>query len=66
MVRFRVSAFGINWVESRDGRELVKLEGADAIQELQRVSVALQKCSQEELVLNNRSSLVQSPVITEI
>ena len=26
MVRFLVSDFGISWVESRDGRELVKLE----------------------------------------
>ena len=37
MVRFLVSDFGISWVESRNGHELVKLEGADAIQELQRV-----------------------------
>jgi hypothetical protein len=38
MVRFLVSDFGISWVESRDGRELVKLEGAEAIQELQRLA----------------------------
>ena len=42
MVRFLVSDFGISWVESRDGHELVKLEGADAIQELQRVALTLQ------------------------
>ena len=30
--------FGISWVESRNGRELVKLEGAEAIQELQRMA----------------------------
>lgn len=42
MVRFLVSDFGISWVESRDGHELVKLEGAEAIQELQRVSQVLQ------------------------
>ena len=42
MVRFLVSDFGISWVESRDGHELVKLEGAEAIQELQRVAQALQ------------------------
>ena len=41
-VRFLVSDFGISWVESRDGHELVKLEGADAIQELQRIAAALQ------------------------
>ena len=43
MVRFLVSEFGISWVESRDGHELVKLEGAEAIQELQRVSEVLQQ-----------------------
>ena len=42
MVRFLVSDFGISWVESRNGRELVKLEGAEAIQELQRMSQFLQ------------------------
>ena len=42
VVRFLVSDFGISWVESRDGHELVKLEGADAIQELHRVAVILQ------------------------
>ena len=41
-VRFLVSDFGISWVESRDGLELVKLEGAEAIQELQRVAQVLQ------------------------
>lgn len=43
VVRFLVSNFGISWVESRDGHELVKLEGADAIQELHRVSSMLQQ-----------------------
>ena len=38
MVRFLVSDFGISWVESRNCRELVKLEGAEAIQELQRMA----------------------------
>ncbi len=42
LVRFQVSDFGISWVESRDGHELVKLEGAEAIQELQRVANLLQ------------------------
>ena len=41
VVRFLVSDFGISWVESRNGRELVKLEGAEAIQELQRVAERL-------------------------
>lgn len=41
-VRFLVSDFGISWVECRDGRELVKFEGGEAIQELQRLAVLLQ------------------------
>jgi hypothetical protein len=42
VVRFLVSDFGITWVESRHGVELLKLEGAEAIQELQRVALELQ------------------------
>jgi xanthine dehydrogenase iron-sulfur cluster and FAD-binding subunit A len=45
MVRFLVSNFGISWVESRDGHELVKLEGADAIHELHRVARTLKEAS---------------------
>ena len=54
MVRFLVSDFGISWVESRNGRELVKFEGAEAIQELQRITDHLQKsrsaCSSSQLL----------------
>ena len=46
MVRFLVSDFGISWVESRNGRELVKLEGAEAIQELQRIAQMLHENQQ--------------------
>lgn len=42
VVRFLVSDFGITWVESRNGLELLKLEGADAIHELNRVAQQLQ------------------------
>jgi hypothetical protein len=41
VVRFLVSDFGITWVESRNGLELLKLEGADAIHELHRVAQQL-------------------------
>jgi len=41
MVRFLVSDYGISWVESRNGHELVKLEGAEAIQELERLAASL-------------------------
>ncbi len=43
VVRFLVSDYGITWVESRNGLELLKLEGADAIQELNRVAQQLQQ-----------------------
>ena len=46
MVRFLVSDFGISWVESRNGHELVKLEGAEAIQELERLSANLRALAQ--------------------
>ena len=46
IVRFLVSDFGISWVESRNGCELVKLEGAEAIQELQRVAERLHQPTQ--------------------
>lgn len=49
VVRFLVSDFGISWVESRDGHELVKLEGADAIKELHRVSLMLQASTMARL-----------------
>jgi hypothetical protein len=49
VVRFLVSDFGISWVESRDGHELVKLEGAEAIQELHRVAAVLQEAPQQPM-----------------
>lgn len=43
LVRFRVSDCGISWLESRNGHELVTLEGAEAIQEMQRVANVLRR-----------------------
>ena len=51
IVRFLVSDFGISWVESRNGRELVKLEGAEAIQELHRMA----ELAQQGQVCGNQS-----------
>lgn len=51
VVRFLVSDFGISWVESRDGHELVKFEGAEAIQELHRVAAVLQKAPQHPMAM---------------
>ena len=35
LIRFLVSDYGITWTEMRDERELMKLEGAEAISQLQ-------------------------------
>ena len=56
VVRFLVSDFGISWVESRNGRELVKLEGAEAIQELQRMTEMLQQRRAEGSALRHPST----------
>jgi Domain of unknown function (DUF1815) len=37
-IRFFVSDSSINWTERRDGRELMKLEGAEAIGQLQELA----------------------------
>jgi len=57
VVRFLVSDFGISWVESRNGRELVKLEGAEAIQELQRVAEQLRSTSTAPTTESNNSAV---------
>jgi Domain of unknown function (DUF1815) len=37
-IRFLVSDYGITWTEIRDDRELMKLEGAEAINQLQELA----------------------------
>ena len=49
-VRFLVCDHGITWVEMRNGVELVKLEGAEAIQELDRLSRHLRTLQRSETV----------------
>jgi hypothetical protein len=43
LIRFLVSDYGITWTEMRDDRELMKLEGAEAIAQLQELA-NLVKC----------------------
>lgn len=38
LIRFLVSDYGITWTEMRDERELMKLEGAEAINQLQELA----------------------------
>ncbi|GGA14440.1 DUF1815 family protein [Okeania sp. KiyG1] len=62
LIRFLVSDYGITWTEMRDDRELMKLEGAEAISQLQELANLLknqiQPCQhsgqlpQEDLSLN--------------
>ena len=49
-VRFLVTGLGITWVEMRNGVELVKLEGAEAIKELDRLSCHLRTLQRSETV----------------
>jgi hypothetical protein len=38
LIRFLVSDYGITWTEMQDDRELMKLEGAEAISQLQELA----------------------------
>lgn len=38
LIRFLVSDYGITWTEMKDDRELMKLEGAEAISQLQELA----------------------------
>jgi hypothetical protein len=50
-IRFFVSDSSINWTESRNGRELMKLEGAEAIGQLQELENLLRTPASKHLVL---------------
>lgn len=43
LIRFLVSDYGITWTELRDDRELMKLEGAEAISQLQELANLLKQ-----------------------
>lgn len=43
LIRFLVSDYGITWTEMRDDRELMKLEGAEAINQLEELSTLVKK-----------------------
>lgn len=57
LIRFLVSDYGITWTEMRDDRELMKLEGAEAISQIQELADLVKyqgKLSKEQSVLVNR------------
>jgi hypothetical protein len=45
LIRFLVSDYGITWTEMRDDRELMKLEGAEAIAQLQELAKLVKETS---------------------
>ncbi len=55
LIRFLVSDYGITWTEMRDDRELMKLEGAEAINQLQELAI-LVKQSMENIKSSEYSS----------
>ncbi|NJK41293.1 MAG: DUF1815 family protein [Acaryochloridaceae cyanobacterium SU_2_1] len=56
LIRFLVSDYGITWTEMHDDRELMKLEGAEAISQLQELADLI-KYSQTPV---NQSVLAES------
>jgi len=46
LIRFLVSDYGITWTEMRDDRELMKLEGAEAISQLEELAALIKKAIQ--------------------
>lgn len=60
-VRFLVSESGIRWVEMRHGIELVNLDGAEAIQELDRLSTHLHSLQQRQSTAVNPRGGVHPP-----
>ncbi len=63
LIRFLVSDYGITWTEMRDDRELMKLEGAEAISQLQELEslVKYHACPSEvasnDLLISDHSRL---------
>ncbi len=55
LIRFLVSDYGITWTEMRDDRELMKLEGAEAISQLEELAKLVK--SQIPLYPNTTNSL---------
>lgn len=60
LIRFLVSDYGITWTEMRDDRELMKIEGAEAIGQLQELAKLL-KVSENSPLADR--SVPQSPAM---
>lgn len=68
LIRFLVSDYGITWTEMRDDRELMKLEGAEAISQLQELAnlVKFQTKPSEYVPTVTRSPGKPAPRISSI
>ena len=60
LIRFLVSDYGITWTEMRDDRELMKLEGAEAISQLQDLADLVKYQVGPSQADNQDSRLVQT------
>ncbi|VEP16515.1 conserved hypothetical protein [Hyella patelloides LEGE 07179] len=66
LIRFLVSDYGITWTEMRDDRELMKLEGAEAINQLQELADLIKyQLQPSQSVDSNQKEKIQS-VLSEI
>jgi len=67
LIRFLVSDYGITWTEMRDDRELMKLEGAEAIAQLQDLadSVKYQVDTDRDKQERERDSFLENTKNTE-
>ena len=62
LIRFLVSDYGITWTEMRDDRELMKLEGAEAISQLQELENISKFPSQAQNMLMEKSTPIHAVV----
>ncbi len=61
LIRFLVSDYGITWTEMRDDRELMKIEGAEAIGQLQELAKLLKVTEPPQ---SDRANRVDRAVVT--
>ncbi|MDJ1184499.1 DUF1815 family protein [Roseofilum casamattae] len=61
LIRFLVSDYGMSWTEMRDDRELMKLEGAEAIAQLQELANLAKQKTFPDSYLSIHSARKSSP-----
>ena len=61
LIRFLVSDYGITWTEMRDDRELMKLEGAEAISQLQDLADLIKyQIKPNKSISSNQKEVIKS------